>query len=41
MLDHKGNSKLADFGVSAELINTCADKDTVIGTHFYKIKNIS
>ena len=29
LLDHQGNAKLADFGVSAELLNTFAD--TVIG----------
>ena len=35
LLDHKGNIKLADFGVSAELLNTFAVKDTVIGTPFW------
>lgn len=35
LLDHKGNVKLADFGVSAELMNTFAVKDTVIGTPFW------
>lgn len=35
LLDHKGNIKLADFGVSAELMNTFAVKDTVIGTPFW------
>ena len=26
LLDHKGNAKLADFGVSAQLLHTNADK---------------
>ena len=35
LLDHHGNVKIADFGVSAELLNTFSDKDTVIGTPFW------
>lgn len=35
LLDASGTTKLADFGVSAELMNTLADKDTVIGTPFW------
>ncbi len=35
LLDHQGNAKLADFGVSAELLNTFAD--TVIGLKQEKI----
>jgi len=35
LLDHLGNVKIADFGVSAELLNTFSDKDTVIGTPFW------
>ena len=35
LLDKRGNTKLADFGVSAELVNTQADKDTFIGTPFW------
>ena len=35
LLDEYGNVKLADFGVSAELIDTLAHKDTVIGTPFW------
>ena len=35
LLDHKGNAKLADFGVSAQLMNTFAQKDSVIGTPFW------
>ncbi len=35
LLDHKGNSKLTDFGVSAQLMYTLADKDSVIGTPFW------
>ena len=35
MLDINGNVKLADFGVSAELSNTAAFKNTVIGTPFW------
>ena len=30
-MDQDGNAKLADFGVSAQLLNTLADIDTVIG----------
>jgi len=35
LIDHLGNVKIADFGVSAELLNTFSDKDTVIGTPFW------
>lgn len=35
LLDHKGNAKLADFGVSAQLLNTLACKDSCIGTPFW------
>ena len=35
LLDNKGNSKLADFGVAAQSLNTYADHDTVIGTPFW------
>lgn len=35
LLDHLGNVKIADFGVSAELLNTFSNKDTVIGTPFW------
>ena len=35
LLDHKGNAKLADFGVSAQLINTYSKKNSVIGTPFW------
>jgi serine/threonine protein kinase len=34
MLDFKGNCKLADFGVAAELVNTLAERGTVIGSPF-------
>lgn len=32
-MDHKGNSKLTDFGVSAQLIKTYTE--SVIGTPFW------
>ena len=32
MLDHQGNAKLGDFGVSARLAQTLAKADTYIGT---------
>ena len=35
LLDHKGNAKLADFGVSAQLINTYSKKNTLTGTPFW------
>lgn len=35
LLDHSGNVKIADFGVSTELLNTFSNKDTVIGTPFW------
>lgn len=35
LLDHGGSAKLADFGVSAQLLYTNADKETVIGTPFW------
>jgi serine/threonine protein kinase len=35
LIDTSGNIKLADFGVSAQLIHTLADKDTVIGTPYW------
>ena len=35
MLDTKGKTKLADFGVSTQLRNTLGYKDTVIGTPFW------
>ncbi|KRX04396.1 Protein kinase-like domain [Pseudocohnilembus persalinus] len=35
LLDHKGNAKLGDFGVSAQLNHSQAYKDTVIGTPFW------
>ena len=35
LLDDEGNVKLADFGVSTELLHSLADKDTVIGTPFW------
>jgi len=34
LLDQNGNAKLADFGVSAELMNTLADK----GFFFFKFR---
>lgn len=35
LLDERGNVKLADFGVSAELLNTYAVKDSVTGSPFW------
>jgi serine/threonine kinase 4 len=35
LLDHKGNAKLADFGISVELINTHAKRNTFIGSPFW------
>lgn len=35
LMDTSGNIKLADFGVSAQLMHTLADKDTVIGTPYW------
>ena len=35
LLDANGNAKLADFGVSTELLHTWADKDTFIGSPFW------
>lgn len=35
LLDDQGFGKLADFGVSAELLHTWADKDTFIGSPFW------
>ena len=35
LLDHRGNAKLADFGVSAQLIHSNGLKDTFIGTPFW------
>lgn len=35
LLDLKGVPKLADFGVSAQLANTCSKKNTVIGTPYW------
>lgn len=35
LLDLEGRVKLADFGVSAQLQNTLAEKDSVIGTPFW------
>ena len=32
LLDNKGNAKLADFGVSAQLLNTYSKKQTMAGT---------
>ena len=35
LLDQQGNAKLADFGVSTEIIHTCAQKNTVIGSPYW------
>ena len=35
LLDEFGNAKLADFGVSTELMDSLAQRDTVIGTPFW------
>ncbi len=35
LLDEYGNAKLADFGVSTELMDSLAHRDTVIGTPFW------
>ena len=35
LLDDNGNVKLADFGVSAKLISTYGNKESVIGTPFW------
>lgn len=35
LLDHNGDCKLADFGVSAELENTLARRKTLIGTPYW------
>ena len=35
LLDDKGNAKLADFGVSATLINTYSKKKTLTGTPYW------
>lgn len=35
LLDQEGNIKLADFGVSAQLMHSLADKDTVIGSPYW------
>ena len=35
LLDHLGNAKLADFGVSAQLINTYSKKKTLTGTPYW------
>lgn len=35
LLDHLGNVKLADFGVSAQLINTYSKKKTTTGTPYW------
>lgn len=35
ILDSKGNAKLADFGVSTQLVSTFASKESVIGTPFW------
>ena len=32
LLDNNGNAKLADFGVSAQLLNTYSKKQTMAGT---------
>jgi len=35
LLDIQGNAKLADFGVSAQLINTYSKKKTLTGTPYW------
>lgn len=35
LLDHQGNAKLTDFGVSAQLINTYQKKNTLTGTPYW------
>ena len=35
LLDHQGNAKLTDFGVSAQLINTYSKKNTLTGTPYW------
>ena len=35
LLDHQGNAKLTDFGVSAQLINTYSKKKTLTGTPYW------
>jgi serine/threonine kinase 4 len=35
LLDHKGTAKLADFGVSAQLMNTYSKKNTKIGSPYW------
>ena len=35
MLDHNGNAKLTDFGVSAQLLNTYQKKNTLTGTPYW------
>lgn len=35
LLDHMGNAKLTDFGVSAQLINTYSKKKTLTGTPYW------
>ena len=35
LLDHEGHAKLADFGVSAQLMNTYSKKNTKTGTPFW------
>ena len=35
LLNNKGESKLADFGVSGQLSDTMAKRQTVIGTVFF------
>jgi serine/threonine kinase 4 len=35
LLDDRGVAKLADFGVAGELVTTCGDRDTFIGSPFW------
>lgn len=35
LLHNTGSAKLADFGVSTELLNSFTDKNTVIGTPYW------